>query len=121
MMREHGVDAHPAAVRALVRARDGVPQLRRRSAVHAEVALATELDGGVTHVYANLLEPTSPHAPDGVRGARHGSDGYLRSRADAERRRQNGVAASECYVGKRPSGQVYLVPQVSEDIVCICH
>ncbi len=75
MMWEHGVDAHPAAVRTLVGARDAVPQLWRRSPVDTEVALAPELDGGLTHVHADLLQPTGAQAPDGVRGARDGGDG----------------------------------------------
>jgi hypothetical protein len=86
---------HEAAVAATVQSRDLVPQVRRRPAVQAEIALAAKLDGRVAHRHADALTHSAAQAPQLGRRERGGADACLRGGADREARRQHWLGAGQ--------------------------
>src|SRR5215470_15900827 len=64
VVREIGMQSHPAAVAAAIGAGDLVPRVRRWRAIDAEVALAAELDGGVAHRDSDPLSLAGSEVPE---------------------------------------------------------
>lgn len=98
MVREIGMDAHPAAVAAWVDAGDLVPDIGRH-AVDLEVAAA--LLRRVAHVHRHALALPAAQMPDLGRGQRGGRDAGLGGRADGERRGQHRLGAMQLDVVER--------------------
>jgi len=109
MVREIGMDAHPAAVAAWVDAGDLVPDIGRH-AVDLEVAAA--LLRRVAHVHRHALALPAAQMPDLGRGQRGGRDAGLGGRADGERRGQHRLGAMQLDVVERLVGQACGAPQV---------
>ncbi|MCY1529602.1 hypothetical protein D9M68_647560 [compost metagenome] len=84
VMREIGVQPDPAAVAAAVDAGDLVPQLRRGTAVDAQVALAAELGDRVAHVDADLLPAAAASLPQRGGSQRRRGQAGLRSSPHGE-------------------------------------
>src|SRR5215469_2633325 len=95
-MRKVSMNSHPASIAAAVHARDIVPELKSGPSSNTQVALATELYYGMAHVNGHALESTRARLPDGVSGASHRRNTYLRRGAYTKRRRQCGIVAGEC-------------------------
>ena len=63
MMRQIGVQPHPAAVAAAKQPGDGVVIFLIRLAVDAQIALTAKLDCGISHVHTDVLVLTGAHPP----------------------------------------------------------
>jgi hypothetical protein len=113
------VEPHPAAVAAAVEAGDRIPQLRRRSAIDAQVVLAAELDRRIAHGDADALLSAGSEPPQlGGRERRRG-DRRLRHGADRKRRRQHRVGAGEGERFERGSRLAGGAPQCGESLARI--
>ena len=95
MVRQIGVQSHPASIAAAIEADGLVAMLVRRLAIDAQIALAAELDPGVPHVDADALPAPGAQTPQLVRGKRRRGDGCLRRGADRERGRQHRFRAGQ--------------------------
>ena len=102
VVREVGVQAHPAATGTRVQRRPACPRLRRTT-VDREAAAA--LERRVAHVDAHLLAQAVAPVADLGGGQRRGRERRLRGGADRERRRQHRVGAGQREVLQRRHGR----------------
>src|SRR5437764_10588632 len=110
-MRKIRVQPHPTAVAAAIRAGDLVPEVGRRSAGDAQIALAAALDRGVAHVDRGLLALSGAQPPQLGRDKRRRRDARLRGGSDRERGGQHRVGAGELYALERGRIAGGLAPQ----------
>ena len=95
MMWEIRVQPHPPAIAAAVKPGNLVPELLRRLAVDAHVALAAKLDRGIAHIDADGLLPAAAEPPQLRRRKRRGCDARLRGGADGKRGGERRLASAQ--------------------------
>ena len=114
VMRKVGVQPHPAAVAAAVKPGDPVPDLLRRFAAAAHIALAAELDRGIAHRDAGALALSGTEPPQFGGRERRRRDARLRGGADRERRGKHRLGAGQIDRVERLDGLVREAPQRRE-------
>jgi hypothetical protein len=63
MVRQSGVQPHPATVAAAVQSHDPIVMMVRLLALDPQIALAAEFDGRVAHFHANALAAAVAQPP----------------------------------------------------------
>ncbi len=115
VVREIGMQAHPAAVAAAVDAGQLVPQFGRGAAVDAQVAFAAEFGDGMAHVDADVLPAAGAAVPQCGGCQRRGAKAGLGGGAHGKARRQHRLGAVQLQVRQRLGGQAGIAPQRGND------
>ena len=110
VMREVGVDAHPA-VGATIEAGERVPEVGH-AAVDAEPAGA--FDRRMSHVDGHVLPGGASCMTEFACGKRGRGNGCLRGGADSERRREHRVGPGELHAAQRIARQPGKLPQAGQ-------
>ena len=119
MMRKIRVQPHPTPVAAAIKSGDLVPDLPRRFALDAHVALAAKFDRRVAHVDADLLLPPGTQLPQLGRGKCGCRDARLRGNADGERGGERGLGAGQRHCVERGIGLARMPPQRGKGVLGI--
>src|ERR1700676_1263138 len=101
MMRQVGVQPHPAAVAAAIKAGDVVVIFLVRLAADLQITLAAKFNGRMTHVDADVLPLAGPQSPKLSRRQRGRGNRRLRRSAGGEGGGQYRLAAAEADGGQR--------------------
>ncbi len=82
MMRQIGVQPHPAAVAAAIKTGNAVVMVLGHLAVDAQIALAAKFDRALAHLDADVLPAAGAQPPQFGGSERRRADRRLRGRAD---------------------------------------